>query len=182
VLNIAAGLPGDFQKINARTVLTALAVLSKKGFAINHEKTLSALENTHGLTGIKGRWQVIREAPLTICDIGHNQGAIAAALQQINHTPHDQMHVVLGFVNDKTLDAILKLFPQNARYYFTRANLERSLDAKLLAQQAKKHGLNGHPYPSVEEAFRAAQGMAQANDLVWVTGSTFVVGEVLGLD
>ena len=85
----------------------------------------------------------------------------------------------MGVVNDKDISKILAMLPKTAVYYFCKPNIPRGLDADSLKQQAANFGLNGRNYPSVKDAFKAAQTSAGENDLVFVGGNTFVVAEVV---
>jgi dihydrofolate synthase/folylpolyglutamate synthase len=85
----------------------------------------------------------------------------------------------MGVVNDKDISKILTILPKNAVYYFCKPNIPRGLDADNLKEQAAGFGLNGRNYPSVKDAFKAAQTNAMEDDLVFVGGSTFVVAEVV---
>ena len=130
-------------------------------------------------TGILGRWQTIHHKPLTICDTGHNKDGIHNILTQIRQTPHEQLHIVWGTVNDKSIEKIMDLLPKNAIYYFCEANIPRALPKESLLTLAKQHNLNGQQYPSVKAALSSAQNNAHTKDLIFVGGSTFVVAEVL---
>ena len=46
------------------------------------------------------------------------------------------LHFVLGFVNDKDLDTILPLFPKSGKYYFTKALIPRALNEQELGAKA----------------------------------------------
>ncbi len=100
-------------------------------------------------------------------------------LQQLQTENFDQLHIVLGVVNDKNLATILPLFPKNANYYFCKANIPRALDASTLQKKAIKFGLEGHTYPTVTDALAKAKKASSNNDLIYVGGSTFVVAEVV---
>ena len=130
-------------------------------------------------TGIMGRWQTIGHNPRSICDTAHNHDGIAAVMKQVLQVPWKELHMVWGMVNDKDLDAILPLLPPEARYYFTRSGVPRSLDPIQLQNKALAHGLSGEVYPSVETAYRAAQQFAGADDMIFTGGSTFVVADLL---
>jgi dihydrofolate synthase/folylpolyglutamate synthase len=82
-------------------------------------------------------------------------------------------------VKDKDLDRILPLLPREARYYFTRSSVPRSMDAGSLADRAREYGLTGSPFPGVAEAYQAAQAGAGPDDLIFTGGSTFVVADLL---
>ena len=87
--------------------------------------------------------------------------------------------MVTGMVNDKDIDKVLAMLPQNATYYFCRPDIPRGLEAEVLQQKAVLYGLQGGVYPTVNAALQAARAAAQTHDLVFVGGSTFVVAEVV---
>ena len=91
----------------------------------------------------------------------------------------NQLHFVIGMVNDKDITTILKMLPKNAIYYFCKASIPRALAATELADQANTIGLQGKTFNTVMEALKAAQNAAKQNDLVFVGGSTFTVAEVI---
>ena len=100
-------------------------------------------------------------------------------LNQIKGLKKEQLHIVIGFVNDKKLGSILPLFPKNAKYYFTKPDNPRGLLETELRKSAAHFGLEGQVYTSVKEAFKAAKINAKNKDMIYVGGSTFVVAEIL---
>jgi dihydrofolate synthase / folylpolyglutamate synthase len=172
-------LGGDYQQPNILTTLKTVDVLREKGFAITKEHVLDGIADVIRQTKLKGRWQVLARNPLTIADIGHNKDGIALILKQIERTPQDHLHFVLGMVNDKDIENILSMLPKNATYYFCRPDIPRGLDVKILADRAKQAGLNGNSFDSVSLAYSAAKQKAGKKDLIFVGGSTFVVAEVV---
>lgn len=172
-------LTGTYQLKNLKTVLLAVDELRKQGFTITNEHITTALKQVRTLTGLNGRWQTLSTDPLTICDTGHNPEGIAEVLQNIEYTPHEQLHFILGMVNDKDITKVLQMLPKNAVYYFCKPDIPRGLDAEQLSNQAADFSLMGDAYPSVMAALIAARYAAQPNDLVFVGGSTFVVAEVV---
>ena len=85
----------------------------------------------------------------------------------------------LGVVKDKDLSTILPLFPKEAMYYFTKPEISRGLPVAVLAKQARATGLRGELFESVAQAYQAALGAADSEDVIFIGGSTFVVAEVL---
>ena len=77
------------------------------------------------------------------------------------------------------LTEILPLFPQDASYYFRKPNIPRGLNEHELQSKATRFGLLGNTYNSVNEAYLTATSNAEKEDIVFVGGSTFVVGEVV---
>ncbi len=172
-------LTGTYQLKNIVTVIEAVQELRKIGYHIADEAIYQALENVKKLTGLQGRWQTLAKNPLVICDTGHNKAGITEVVQNINQTPHENLHLVIGMVKDKDISAVLALLPKDATYYFCQPQLERALPAKELAEQATSHQLKGKTFNSVAEALAAAKTNASSNDLIFVGGSTFVVAEIL---
>jgi Folylpolyglutamate synthase len=123
-------------------------------------------------------WEVIREHPLVVLDVGHNEDGIRQVLAQIELTDHQHLHIVTGFVKDKDISKVLALLPKEAHYYFTRAQIPRALPEDELRLRASALGLEGVAYPDVNAALKAALSKAGKHDLVLVCGSVFVVGEV----
>lgn len=172
------GLKGKYQERNLPGVLAVVLALEDLGYAIPNEAVKEGIAQTTQLTGLKGRWQTLRATPLTICDTGHNEAGIRAVIDQLQRTPHERLHMVIGMVNDKDISKILNLMPRDAVYYFCQASIPRALDAAELADQAAGCGLHGEVEPDVNAALRKATRAAGPNDLIFVGGSTFVVGEV----
>jgi len=177
--NLQLDLPGTYQLKNVKTVLSAVEELRKQGFNITDEHIQTALRNVKALTGLHGRWEVLNRNPLTICDTGHNPEGIKEVLKNIAAVPYEQLHFVIGMVNDKDISKILVMLPENAVYYFCKPDIPRGLEADSLKQQAESVGLQGKAYSNVRSALQDAQNNAQKDDLVFVGGSTFVVAEAV---
>jgi dihydrofolate synthase/folylpolyglutamate synthase len=171
-------LQGDYQKHNKKTVLQTIEVL-RANFSISEAHLKAGFQNVIVNTGLLGRWQVLQEKPFAVCDTAHNAHGLAEVLAQIAQQDYDTLHVVLGVVNDKDLDAILPLFPKNAVYYFSKPNMPRGLDAAILQEKALRYGLAGQVYQSVPAAYEKALSCANSSDFIYVGGSTFVVAEIV---
>jgi dihydrofolate synthase/folylpolyglutamate synthase len=171
-------LLGDYQIQNKKTVQQTIKVLQNQ-FKISEENIKNGFLNVIKNTGLQGRWQQINENPKAICDTAHNSHGLKIVLNQIQKEKFDELHIVLGVVNDKDLDEILPLFPKKAKYYFCKPNIPRGLDADILHQKAKDFQLNGKVYNSVSNAYQEAMKIANQNDFIYIGGSTFVAAEVL---
>lgn len=171
-------LLGNYQEGNIITTIQACELMSNK-FSLSKEIIKNGIENVISNTGLKGRWQLLSKNPLTICDTGHNKDGLNAIVSQLQKINYDHLHFVIGFVNDKNIEALLNLLPQHAQYYFCRADIPRSMDEVELENLAHKAGLRGKAYGSVREAYNVAINNAGVNDLVFIGGSTFVVAEVV---
>ena len=172
-------LKGSYQKKNLRTALSSLKVIKDLGWEISEEALINGLHNVKLHTGLQGRWDVIREKPKVICDTAHNAEGLKLVLKQLKKEKFQQLHIVLGVVNDKDLSTILPLFPKEARYYFSKPDVPRGLDSILLRNSASNYDLEGDNYESVHEAFLAAEEEALDEDVIFIGGSNFTVAEAL---
>ena len=179
VEEIKLDLLGAYQHKNLPTVLKSVDLLREKGFEISSSALKDGLANVVGLTGLLGRWQIVGNNPLIVCDTGHNEDGIKALVKQINNTAYKNLHIVFGTVGDKNPDQVLALLPKNAQYYFVRADIERALNENKLKARATAFGLRGESFVSVKEGFAKALETAQKQDMIFVGGSTFVVAEIL---
>jgi len=178
--NYPSDLIGDYQIHNKKTVLQTITILNEQtDFKIHQNNIKSGLLNVVKNTNLLGRWQQLGENPKIICDTAHNKNGLEIVLNQIQKEQFDQLHIILGVVNDKDLDEVLPLFPKNAIYYFCKPNLPRGLDASILQQKSADFNLKGDIYNSVANAYQVAKNSASAKDFIYVGGSTFVVAEVL---
>jgi len=139
----------------------------------------SAIKNLYQNTGFMGRWQVVSENPLTICDVAHNPAGIELVMKQLQALPHNHLHIILGFVNDKDLDEIIPLLPKNATYYACQAQIERALPAEELYKKLTQTNLKVIKVPKVIDAYKQAIANIEENDIIFIGGSFFVVGEFL---
>ncbi len=172
------GLHGEYQRFNMPGIIKAILHLRDTGWNIPLAAIKKGLAEVSFLTGLRGRWQVIGQHPFIVADTGHNWDGLSSNLDQIRALPHQTTHYVLGFVRDKDLSSILKLFPKNAPYYFTQAAIPRALPVEELRELAASFGLEGHAYPDVNQALDGAKAKAGTNDMIYIGGSTFVVAEL----
>lgn len=177
-INGKSALGGDYQSRNFPVVAASASIL-KSHFDISVRHLTDGIEKVQSNTGLLGRWQILGRNPLIICDTGHNKDGLGYVMAQIARTLKENLHLVIGFVNDKDLSQVLPLFPHDAIYYFTRAAVPRALDENLLKSTAAEYGLHGDSFPVVSQAYEAARANAGKNDLIFIGGSTFVVAEVL---
>lgn len=178
--NLACDLTGSYQAKNILTVLETLEILNQtEKIKTNVEAIYKGLKNVKKLTGLMGRWQILNQKPLVICDTGHNEAGITEVIKNITATKFDNLHMVFGMVKDKDINHVLALLPKKATYYFCKPNLERGHNSAELQEKASQFQLIGKAYKSVEQAKQAALQNATEKDLVFIGGSTFVVAEVV---
>jgi len=173
-IHLQVPLGGDYQQKNILTAFAACRYLD-----LDLERIMMGFNQVLENTGFRGRWEMLQENPKVICDTAHNEDGLNWVMKQLEKEEYESLHIVLGVVNDKSLDQVLSFFPTQATYYFCKADIPRGLDVFELKKQAEKHHLVGQAYSSVAQAFRSAKQTAQAKDLIFIGGSTFTVAEVL---
>ena len=166
-------LRGEYQDTNVRTALAALKLLSI-------EANLDALRNTAKITGLRGRWEILREDPTVICDIGHNPAALALNFRQLEQYGKP-LTIVYGIMADKALDDIAPLMPSSARYILCAPATPRALpvDALFTRLSALRPDLNLQTSPSVSDAIQLALSLSTPDSIIYIGGSTFVVAEAI---
>ena len=198
----ACQLQGVYQDKNQQTSFVALQVLRNIcGVEISKESIAAGFAEVCTLTGLRGRWEILAQSPLTICDTGHNGHGLRYVAEQLralisSSSPQSpianspspiahRLHIILGMVNDKDIDTVLALLPTEAVYYFTQPATSRALPAdELLRRWQQLHPIANRQYPisafsTVREALAAAQETATKDDIIFIGGSNYVVGEVL---
>lgn len=175
----ASDLKGAYQAKNIATVIKAVEVLRERGWEISCEAVEKGLGNVVANTGLRGRWEVLRNSPKVICDTAHNKEGLQYAMKQLQEETYEALHIVFGVVNDKDLSGIFPFLPRQAKFYFCRPNIQRGMDVDLLAEKARNFGLHGQSFISVSEAYESALEAAGERDVVYVGGSTFTVAEII---
>ena len=174
-------LGGLCQIKNTNTLLSAIRILQDIGYNINDTHVREGFAHVCSLTGLMGRWQKILETPVAYCDTGHNKAGIQYIVEQLSRQTYRQLHIVMGMVNDKDISGVLAMLPKDAIYYFTKASVSRALNENEVKRLAGKAGLEGKTYPSVKDAFEAAQASAHPDDFIFIGGSTFIVADLLSI-
>ena len=173
-------LQGEYQLKNLKTFLQATEVIEEL-WPAEKDVVPEAIRNMVSNTGFQGRWQILRKEPLTICDVGHNPGGLRLTTQQLSQYPCRQLRMVFGMVKDKDVEQVMGMLPKDAEYYVCQAQIERAIPAEELSERMQQHGLRCRLAGSVANAFRQAHADAAPDDLIFIGGSCFVVGEALAI-
>ena len=182
-------LSGIYQKKNTNTILCAIRRLEEIGlmYPLNtmpdepckNREVREGFKHVCDLTGLKGRWQKVKDHPLTICDTGHNVPGWTYLSEQLKVVHCRHRHIVFGMVDDKDVQGVMALLPTDATYYYTKANNKRAVSEGVLKVYGAEFGLQGEAYPDVVSAYEAAQKAANEKDFVFIGGSSYVVAEFL---
>ena len=176
--SLESDLKGNYQKKNIRVVLALIEELRRQGININDESLKSGLLNVHQNTNFIGRWFGFSKEPLTICDTGHNQAGLEEVFNQLKD--YSQLkHIVLGFVNDKKIDEVIPMLPLEAEFYFVKPRINRGRHPEDYENLLKKSELNYKIFDTVQEGYLSAKQNCKKDEMIFVGGSNFVVGDFL---
>ncbi|MFD2833453.1 folylpolyglutamate synthase/dihydrofolate synthase family protein [Gramella sp. AN32] len=176
---LGSDLKGAYQKENIATVLAAISELNKLGWNISAESIQSGISKVKDNTGLRGRWEILQEKPLVICDTAHNADGLKITMKQLIDLNKETIHFVIGVVNDKNLEEIFPILPKKAIYYVSKPEVPRGLDAGILSQRMLKFGFEVEAFNSLSNAYQTALKRASESDVIYVGGSTFTVAEII---
>lgn len=187
-------LHGSYQEKNMQTAYVALRQLQAQGLPLSRQSIAEGFARVCTMTGLRGRWEILRRQPLTICDTGHNSHGLKYVAEQLKRQQEEkrqlsnvncQLRIVFGMVDDKDVDVVMRLLPRDAVYYFTQAKTHRAIPAarmlELWQKELAKEELSivNYQFSTVKEALLAAQKEATDEDIIFIGGSNYVVGEAL---
>ena len=176
-LNIFSPRFSNFQLENICTVKSVTDILNEMNFNIPINSFYLGVDNLSQNTGLIGRWDIVCDQPLVILDIAHNEAAINLVMSQLANMSQKK-HIILGFSSEKDLDKIFKQINIDATYYFCASKNNRVLDPKNYIESIKSLNFNYKIYKNSLSAFNYIKSIIDKNEMVLVTGSSFIVSDV----
>jgi dihydrofolate synthase/folylpolyglutamate synthase len=178
---IKSSLNGPFAEENLRTALAAIKIFNKyynSDFHISDQQIIRGINRLKSNTKYFGRWRVLGHNPLIIADGAHNEDAIDKTLKYIQQSQFNNLHIIIGLVDDKSWEKVFTYLPLSAKYYFTEANIPRAMKANKLKSTGKSFNLSGEVHPNVQTALEAAKSKADKKDIILIFGSIYLVAEL----
>ena len=126
-----------------------------------------------------GRWQLLQDQPTVIADSAHNATALRKVLQRLKRNPNIKIHFVLGFVQGKDISEFFQHIDLDQSYYFTQPSIFRALTIDRIKDIGMNLKCQKSFHPDVKTAIDVALSVAKKNEMVFITGSSFVVGEAI---
>ena len=174
-LRLAPDLRGAFQVENAVTAAAAARELAGRGWKIPAEAIAAGIAAAEW----PGRMELVQQNPLVFLDGAHNPaGARQVARFWAEHLAGRRIHLVYGTVRDKAVEEVAELlFPPAATVILTQPNTPRAASPGTLARLARAVNANVKVEPEPAPALARALEEAAPGDVVFVTGSLFLVGD-----
>ena len=173
-------MSGRHQQDNAALALRALEYISYEGlFEIDTQLVAEALLQVHW----PGRLQKVGSAPDIYLDGAHNPHGVRALEPELRRLAADRRLVlILGVMKDKRIkEMVARLVPLADEVIVTQAPLDRACSPERLAEEVRSHCSKVTVTTSVAEAFALARSRAQVEDLIFLTGSLYCVGEAFNV-
>lgn len=174
---------GDFQQENAAVAVLAAEVLGESGLRISAEQIRKGIAKAK----VPCRMELVGHKPGILLDSAHNPDAARRAAAYVarlkGEAGFDRVHLLFGILADKDLEKVLVPMLEAAdTLTFTQPTTGRALTVEKAQKEvtalAGTKGLSFISRP--ENALRATLKLAGKKDLVWVTGSMYLVGEMRG--
>ena len=176
VTSFESDLKGNYQQKNIKVVVALVEELRKQDLNISEDNLKNGLLNVYKNTNFIGRWFEFSQKPLTICDTAHNQAGLEQVFSQLNDIKKHK-HIVLGFVNDKKIDEVLALLPKDATYYFTKPSIDRGRTPQEYEDLLINAKIFYKIFETVQDAYLSVKQSATDEDLIFIGGSNFIVGD-----
>ena len=176
--HVSVPLPGEHQALNCGLALAALSHLRDRGFELKETPMIESLE---GIT-LPGRMEIVSTGPRVLIDGAHNPDSVRALMRSIGaHVPYDSMVVIFGCAEDKDIDGLLREISLGAdKVVFTRArgNQRACMPEELARRFSEVSGRMSQTADTLAEALETAEQAVTRDDIICVTGSFVLAGEV----
>jgi dihydrofolate synthase/folylpolyglutamate synthase len=168
-------LLGEHQAHNCGVALGVIDALRASGYEIPEQGAIDGLAKVR----VQGRLEIIRDLPRTVVDAAHNAASVGALMRAIGQNiGYDSMVVIFGCSADKDIDGMLNQLQLGAdKVIFTTSGTPRSVDPhELHARFLEKSPKMAQVGESLQEAYEIACKSVTREDLICITGSTYLVG------
>jgi dihydrofolate synthase / folylpolyglutamate synthase len=176
---LSCNLPGRHQIVNSINALALLEFGVQKAFPVTEQTIRDGLRQVRW----PGRLEVLARDPLVILDGAHNPSAAEVLFDFLESALHDapdrKLILVIGMMADKNHKEFLgRLVPIADTVIFTRPHMERAATPEMLVAAMGQASVHRLVISDPHDALARAEHMARPSDLICVTGSLFLVGEI----
>ena len=170
------GLGGEFQYPNAACSVAAIERVEDSGFTVGEEAVRRGLAEAY----LPGRLEVLRRKPALVIDGAHNPDAASNLAEAVRSSfTYRRLILVVGMLSTHSSEDFLsRIVPLADSVFATAPDWPLARPAEEVAAQARRLCPNVTALTPVKAAVDAALAEAGEEDLVLVTGSFYVIGEV----
>jgi dihydrofolate synthase/folylpolyglutamate synthase len=175
-MELAPRLRGQFQLQNALNAAAAARQLQERKYRISDENMVRGIATAQW----PGRIERLQTQPDVYLDGAHNPGAARelARFMEENFAGR-KVYLIYAAMRDKAVDEVTGLlFPHAEEVIFTEARTPRAISAAQLKEIAGHHAARYSVIPDAEKAVEAALAKAAPGDVIVITGSLYLVGQI----
>ena len=172
-------LLGEHQILNLAVALKALEVIKDKAPKLNRERIVKSLATVRW----NGRLEIMSNSPYVVIDGAHNIQGITQLDKNIKkYFEYKDMYLILGILADKDVEDMVKVITPKAKKVFTvTPNSMRAETAEELLEEVKKYNESCEAYNDYKNAFEDALKLCKKDDLLLISGSLYMIGEMRGI-
>jgi len=186
-VDLVAGVPGKFQTRNAQLAVLTFELLSDLGF-VNYkpENLYEGLLKVKEFSGLRARLEVLKplsnyhQKPKIVIDVAHNYPAINQLVTELEVFKRNRLLLLFGVMRDKEYEKMIKKLSEVTDFAVaTQPKIGRALDAKMISEIFKQNGVNSVYIYDSDKAFDFIVNESKEGDLILVTGSHYLAGEII---
>ncbi len=180
--HLSCPLQGRFQLDNIACALALIELARERGFVVPEPAVRSGLQHV----AWEGRLDMVGESPAIMVDGAHNPAAAAVLAEYLadwrRGRPGARVSLIVGMMRDKHPRAFLApLLPQVDTLILTQADLPRASTGPELHTLLHDCAPSALVAATPADALALAKRFATPSDLICVTGSLMLVGEIKAL-
>jgi dihydrofolate synthase/folylpolyglutamate synthase len=179
---LTISLAGDHQARNAQLAVLAVRQLQQKGAfrRISGPGVRSGMRSIRRHTGLRGRLELVHEDPWMIADVAHNPDSIATLIGSLRRLVCGNFLTVFGVMRDKNYREMIRRLAEVSRLVIAvRPRTGRALETRAIVEHVQDAGTCAIDGGSVASGAGMALKAAGRGEWILVTGSHYVVGELL---
>ena len=179
---LSCPLQGFHQLDNAACALSMLEAAGSFGLIVSEQAVRDGLLKVHW----EGRLEVVEQQPIMLLDGAHNPAAAAALARylctfRLTH-PASRVILVLGIMRDKDHRGFVEpLRGLVDEVILTQADLPRAATVQELRINLGEMCPQAHLRAVISDALGFAKQLAKTDDLICITGSLMLIGDVKAL-
>ncbi len=179
--NYEIELKGEYQSANAKAAVGAITIISQR-YVIGDKAIKEGLKNISKLTGLRGRFEFVHSKQPIILDVAHNPEGIKVLTQEIKKLKYKKIFIIFAAMKDKDFKSSLRhLKKVKPVIITTQPSVERAQSSQILYSTCKLLKIQCILSSSVQESVKIGLKQAGHDRLLVITGSHFLVGEIIPL-
>ena len=174
--NLVCPLVGRHQIENAALTAGTIESMAARGFHVDGGALYRGMKDTIW----EGRLEILQHAPMLLVDGAHNPAGVSVLCRALKEFfPYKKLILLFGVLSDKDYRTMLnKLVWLADRIIITRPSIDRAVPPQELVPVTKCYKNHIEIVEKPSEALRRALLTADGEDLICVTGSLYLVGEI----